>query len=215
MERNLEQEGPSPDRILYLLKTRGELSTGQLARRLGMTAMGCRLHLKRLQEQGLVACRAEKGQVGRPAQRWNLLPAAAQRFPESYGELAVEILQDVQLALGSKAVEQLLQQRLQRQLRQYGERLQDKNSTAEKVRALAAMRNEEGYMARAEQVEGHWQLIEDHCPICVAAESCQGLCQTEEQLFQQLLGPEAKVKRVEHLLQGARRCRYQVEILSV
>ena len=75
---------------------------------------------------------------------------------------------------------------------------------------LAQLRAAEGYMARVEEDGQDWLLIEDHCPICAAAQSCQGFCRSELQLFQEVMGREAVVRREEHLLAGARRCVYRV-----
>ena len=47
-----------------------------------------------------------------------------------------------------------------------------RTNLAERVRRLAAIREREGYMARAEK-DGHdWLLIEDHRPICSGARRC-------------------------------------------
>ena len=61
------------------------------------------------------------------------------------------------------------------------------------------------------QAEGeNWLLIESHCPICVAAQACQGFCRSELQVFQTALGDSATVERIEHLISGDRRCVYRV-----
>ncbi|HCH71276.1 MAG TPA: MarR family transcriptional regulator, partial [Ochrobactrum sp.] len=74
---------------------------------------------------------------------------------------------------------------------------------------LAAFRSAEGYMADAEkQEDGSWLFIENHCPICAAADACQGFCRAELQVFRAVLGPDVSVNRTEHILAGARRCAY-------
>jgi predicted ArsR family transcriptional regulator len=89
------------------------------------------------------------------------------------------------------------------------------------------VRTVEGYMAevlpeRAEAVaaggdddadadgEPGFLLIEHHCPICEAAESCQGLCRGELELFRTVLGDDVSVERVQHLMAGDLRCTYRV-----
>ena len=56
----------SAERILFLLKTRAPLTASDLARDLGITAMGVRQHLARLEADGLVAFADERKSVGRP-----------------------------------------------------------------------------------------------------------------------------------------------------
>ncbi len=66
-------------------------------------------------------------------------------------------------------------------------------------------------MAEASRDEsGALILIENHCPICVAARACQKLCRSELEVFQAVLGPDVEIKRFEHILKGARRCAYRI-----
>ncbi len=65
-------------------------------------------------------------------------------------------------------------------------------------------------MAEVERVEDGYLLHENHCPICVAATSCQGFCKSELRLFQEVLGEQAEVKRESHIVSGARRCTYRI-----
>ena len=75
----------------------------------------------------------------------------------------------------------------------------------------ARIRREEGYMAEWTRAEdGALLLVENHCPICAAARTCQGLCRDELSLFREILGDDVEVERTEHLLSGARRCAYRV-----
>lgn len=49
-------------------------------------------------------------------------------------------------------------------------------------------------------------FIENHCPICAAAQACMGFCRSRLELFRQVLGEGVRVEREEHILLGARRC---------
>jgi predicted ArsR family transcriptional regulator len=73
------------------------------------------------------------------------------------------------------------------------------------------MRTDEGYMAEVQaQADGSFLLIEKHCPICVAAVACTGLCGKELEVFQAVLGQDVMIERTEHMVVGARRCAYRV-----
>ncbi len=50
---------------------------------------------------------------------------------------------------------------------------------------------------------GSYLLVENHCPICAAANACQGFCATELDLFRSVLGPEVHIERVELRFAGA------------
>jgi predicted ArsR family transcriptional regulator len=80
-----------------------------------------------------------------------------------------------------------------------------------KLSELAFVRTEEGYMAEVrDEGDGNYLLVENHCPICAAANACQGFCTTELELFRSILGPGVKVERVEHIVSGDKRCAYRV-----
>ena len=53
-------------------------------------------------------------------------------------------------------------------------------------------------------------LVEHHCPIAEAARACTGLCQSELELFQRVLGDDVVVERTQHLMAGDMRCAYRV-----
>ena len=67
-------------------------------------------------------------------------------------------------------------------------------------------------MAEVIATDGGWQLTEHHCPICAAAETCQGFCDSELDVFQQALGTGYQVTRTEHLLSQGERCRYEIKL---
>ncbi|MEO1084710.1 MAG: MarR family transcriptional regulator, partial [Acidobacteriota bacterium] len=84
-------------------------------------------------------------------------------------------------------------------------------SLAEKVTRLAELRDAEGYMAESrEEADGGFLLLENHCPICAAATTCQALCRSELEIFRAALGPGVTVERQEHILAGTRRCAYRI-----
>jgi predicted ArsR family transcriptional regulator len=93
----------------------------------------------------------------------------------------------------------------------YRKELSQRRSVAGKLAALADIRSREGYMAScSEQPDGTFLFIEDHCPICAAAATCQTLCRSELAIFRKVLGERLVVERVDHILAGARRCAYRV-----
>jgi predicted ArsR family transcriptional regulator len=93
----------------------------------------------------------------------------------------------------------------------YGKRIKPGDSLQKKLQELAKVRTEEGYMAAVRpDGQGSFLLIENHCPICAAANACQGFCATELDLFRSVLGPGVTVERAEHIISGDHRCVYRV-----
>lgn len=196
------------DRILYLLKTKGPQTASQLAKRLDVTSMAVRQHLAALGD--LVDHEDERRGVGRPRKLWRVTNQADDAFPDSHGELAVGMLAAMRAAFGEEGLERLVAERTRAQTRAYKARMPDA-PLDKRVAALTRIRKDEGYMAEWRRTrDGALLLVENHCPICAAAEFCQGLCAGELKLFRAVLGRGVKVERTEHILDGARRCVYRI-----
>ncbi|HEX7313876.1 MAG TPA: metalloregulator ArsR/SmtB family transcription factor [Pyrinomonadaceae bacterium] len=214
MTRETRQTGERKTRraIVKLLKTEGPLGSAQLAERLGLTAMAVRLHMYALQEEGMVSAEDRPVPVGRPAKSWRLTREADRHFPEAYAELSVALIDAMQETFGAEGLGRVLASRCSRQQAEYAKRIRPKDSLEKRLNDLARVRTEEGYMAevRAEEEGGGFLLVENHCPICAAANACQGFCSTELDLFRTVLGPGVEVERVEHIVSGDHRCAYRV-----
>jgi len=197
--------------IVHLLKQEGAMDAMQLASRLHLSAMAVRLHLYALQSQQLVSYEEQPRPVGRPAKLWQLTPAANHLFPEGYAELTLSLLGSIGKAFGKAGLERLLTLRTRDQVAAYRERMTEARSLRQRLKALAAIRTDEGYMADVKpQPGGAFLLVENHCPICAAATACTGLCAKELEVFQSVLGDDIAITRTEHIVAGARRCAYRV-----
>src|ERR671929_1032265 len=143
-------------RIVKLLKTDGPLGSAQLAERLGLTAMAVRLHLYALQSEGLVTSEDRPSPVGRPARFWRLTREAARHFPEAYAELSVALIDAMQETFGAEGLERVLASRCARQRADYAKRIRAADPLEKRLKELAQVRTEEGYMAevRAEDEGG-------------------------------------------------------------
>jgi predicted ArsR family transcriptional regulator len=198
-------------RVLYALKATGPQTADAIARRLGFTPTAARQHLDRLLSEALVQFADRRRGIGRPARLWSLTAKGHGRFPDNHAGLSLELLRAAGKAFGAHGLARLIAEREKAMERLYQARLAGAAGLAGRLRRLAVQRSEEGYMAAVERkTDGSFLLKENHCPICVAAKACQGLCRSELDLFQRLLAPEAEVERVEHIIAGARRCAYRI-----
>lgn len=200
------------EHILYLLKTRGEQTATVLGELLGMTMMGARQLLLSLEQQQLVYSRKKAQGRGRPKLFWSLTDKGHGRFPDRHADLTLSLISGVQQALGQDAMEQLIAVREKQSLQDYQDHLKQHQTLRDKIIALADIRSQEGYMANMKEDEEGFLLVENHCPICVAAQACQGFCRSELSIFRQCLG--ADVERIEYMLEGARRCAYRIKPLT-
>lgn len=205
----------SQEKILHQIKRLGPQSAKDLSIRLDMTTMGVRQHMALLEEQSLVTTTPPEPQKrGRPVARWQLTDEGHARFPDTHAQMTVELIASVRDLLGEQALDKIITDRAAKTHDGYVTALSKQHSLGEKLAELAKLRSAEGYMAEVEALEnGHYRLAENHCPICIAASSCQGFCRTELQSFQDLFEGMAEVVREDYLLEGARRCSYLIKPL--
>ena len=89
------------EKILQLLKTKGQLTSQQLADLLALTMMGARKHLLNLAEQGLVTAdtahpeAANANHRGRPQQYWRLTKTGHQYFPDRHADVSLQLIDGV------------------------------------------------------------------------------------------------------------------------
>ncbi|RYX91994.1 MAG: transcriptional regulator [Comamonadaceae bacterium] len=212
--QNFDNSAPIPtsDRILFLIKSKGPVSTARLAQVLDMTPEAARQQVQKLVTSGQLEGRQEAvSGVGRPRQIWVLTEAGNRRFPDTHAQLTAQLIGSVRQIFGEEGLDRLIAQRESDAQAVYRETCTGR-TVPERLEQLAAIRTQEGYMTRVERDGGDWMLIEDHCPICVAARTCQGFCRSELQLFQDVVGQEATVTREQHLLSGATRCAYRITL---
>jgi len=203
-------EGKTRRALVRLLKSEGAMNSARLARRLKLTPMAVRQHLYQLQNEKLVTAEERRVPLGRPAKFWTLTREADRLFPDAYAELSVSLLNAVDVALGSGGVEKVLASRCAAQRGAYAKRIDPSAPLEKKLRELAKIRTEEGYMAEVHRDRDGYVFIENHCPICAAAQACQGFCSTELELFRSVLGPGTSIGRAEHIISGDRRCVYRI-----
>ncbi len=197
--------------ILNLLKVQGQQPAVDLAAQLEVSPMAIRQHLQVLQDEELVTYTEQRQPVGRPLKLWRLTAKAMELFPDRHGELTQGLLEGIVAVFGESGLEALIADRTHRQIELYTTLLDRDVTWQAKVVALAGVRTNEGYMAEAvEESTDVWLLSENHCAIAIAAQTCAAFCRSEGAVFQTLLGSDVQIDRVEHLLNGDRRCAYRI-----
>jgi predicted ArsR family transcriptional regulator len=201
---------PTSDRLLILLKTRGPQTAVELGAALGITDEAARQQLVKLSSEDFVEASMENRGVGRPKQIWNLTAAGHERFPNTHADLTVQLISTIRDVLGEEALDRLITAREKETLANYRAAMKGAASLEERVARLAAIRDREGYMCEMSKDADGYLLIENHCPICAAANACQGFCRAELRTFKKVLGKDANVTREEHIVSGDRRCAYRI-----
>lgn len=209
LENTSEIKQSVAERLLLLLKTRGQLQASDAGHILGTSGEAARQQFVKLAKEGLVESQAVAQGVGRPAQFWQLTSQGHARFPDAHADLTVQLLALIRTELGDEALDKLISSREALTRNAYHQAMDGAATLEERLQRLSVIRTREGYMADWQQEEdGSYLLVENHCPICAAAAACQGFCRAEREVFSATL--QANVERTEHILQGARRCAYRI-----
>lgn len=211
-KRVLRMSETTVDRILFRLKTRGPESIAALSEAFGVTTEAVRQLLVKLEADGLVTFEDQRAGRGRPKRLWRLTDAGHGRFPDRHSDLTVGLLDAVRAEFGEAGLDRLIARREADQRAAYAQATAGAAGLEARVAKLVELRDREGYMAEWQREEdGSLLLIENHCPICAAAAKCQNLCRSELAVFQEALGQDVVVERVDHVLAGGRRCAYRVK----
>ncbi|TWF41293.1 transcriptional regulator [Chitinophaga polysaccharea] len=201
---------PDNDRAIWILKTKGPQALCVVAEELKITMEGARFQLLKLANEGLVEASTEAKGRGRPKQIWSLTEAGHARFPDRHQDLATRLLCTMSSTLSPEKMGEVLRATAQGIVEKYREALKDSKDLESKVRVLADLRKRDGYMAEFQKEGDSFLLIENHCPIRAAAKCCQWFCQSEQEMFTEVLGKKAHITRTEHLPSGQRRCVYRI-----
>ena len=198
------------NRFLMLLKTRGALTASAIAQELGMTKEGARLQLLKYTEEGLIEAANESGGVGRPKQFFSLTASGHDKFPDTHAELTVKLINTIRNTLGDNALQSIMDANEQTGRDKYMLELAAFDTLEERIAKLTEIRSREGYMAEYSKDEDGYLFVENHCPICAAATSCQGFCSGELNVFRFVLGEKVAINRLDHIVSGDRRCSYRI-----
>ncbi|MDQ3737894.1 MAG: transcriptional regulator [Actinomycetota bacterium] len=198
--------------VLYSVRRSGDATAEDVASDLGITVSGARQQLTALAERQLVEA-AElarpAGLRGRPQLSYHVTELGDALFPKAYGALTNELLgylddEDEQV------VDRLFQRRREHRILAAQRRLRPARSLWAKVSELARILDEDGYLASAERLgRDHFHLVEHNCAIASVARRYGQACSSEIEFIRAVL-PEATVKRVSHMVEGARNCGYEI-----
>ncbi len=174
---------------------------------------GARQHLTSLVEHGLVDAaeiRDDPHRRGRPRLTYHVTAMGDLLFPKAYGALTNELLGYV-ADTDPDAVDRLFERRRNHRIEAAHARLAGCRSLAAKIAELTAILDEDGYLASFEQLgRDHFVVVEHNCAIAAVANRYGQACTSEIEFIRAVL-PEADVTRISHMVNGDRRCAYDIK----
>jgi predicted ArsR family transcriptional regulator len=197
-------------KILYYLKVMKLAGLKDLSKVMKISRMAVHKHLSDLQDRRLVESAEIRKGVGRPTMQYSLTSTGKTAFPKSYGEIATHALDYVEKKMGKDAVESVLRERQKELIEKYSISMKDMKFN-EKVKELARIRDEEGYIAESkkDRKRNSHTLLEYNCPIIMIAEKHWEACSIETELFEHVL--DAKVEVTHRAAKGDSICKFLIK----
>jgi predicted ArsR family transcriptional regulator len=199
--------------ILVQLRREGPSSPEHLAIALHASRTGVLQQLRSLESAGLVDRQTVRHGVGRPRHLYDVTPTAQVAFPSNYDALAAGLIAAIGAVGGDELVSEVFDVRRQIIVDQVRSRLDERlppNASLEaRVRELAVIQDEQGYLSNAEvAADGTLRLRQCNCAIFGVAAQSTSPCDAELELFREVLG--ADVVRETHIASGDRSCTYRI-----
>jgi predicted ArsR family transcriptional regulator len=200
---------PTQRRVLEAVKRRGEATADELATTLEISASAVRQHLAALRSAGLIEARQERGNTGRPADRYRATMRAEPLFVGA-DALSIELLELVEDE-HPELVDRVFDRRRQRLVDEAEGHLAG-TTIEERVARVTELLDAQGYLCDWERLDGdHFRINLHNCAIWAVASRFRKACASELEFLQGVL-PDASVQRVTHKTSGAHTCGYDIAV---
>jgi len=205
MKSNLEI---NDRRFLEHLHRLGPSSVQQICQELNITATAVRQRLVRLQNLDLVARDVVHAKRGRPHHTYYVTHAGRRHLGDNYESLAPILWAGIMAIEESDVRQRVLGHIRVEMVHRYGRHIDASSGLADRVEQLRSALEAEGYQVESDHSQGLPILRETNCPYLELAETDQGICELECDVFADVL--HAEVQRTTHCLDGSYCCEFQV-----
>ena len=193
--------------ILNTLKRTKGLSVNQLVVKMKMSYMGIKQHCLTLERDGYLDTWRRPQKMGRPEMVYRLTRRTHDLFPSESNQFTLELLQSIKEIHGPNGPEKLLFNVFERKAIVLKAKVKGE-TVAERAKALARIRENEGFMSQfiIEESEGGPQILECHSPLLNLLDQYPIIGRLEGDLFEALLG--TRVRREESRASGLYECAF-------
>lgn len=197
------------ERILNILKQRGEATVNELSDELELTTVTIRHHLDTLRTEGFIAApfvRHRKA-PGRPQHVYTLTDDAGVLFPRKYQELANLLLEEMESFLSPEEMDQIME----RIGEQTAARVTFPDGVAfeDRLTTIVDFMDDEGYMASwFQRADDTYEIRVANCPYEKVARRHGEICTMDWTFLSRLLGPSLEC--VDESAHSEHHCTYVV-----
>ena len=196
--------------LLVELKRAAGLGARELAARVRLSLTAVRHHLKELEADQVVRHERLHHGVGAPSFVYRLTDRGEALFPRRYREALTQVLQSVADRDGRDAAVRLLETHFDALKDEAGLRMAriPAPDPAARMRVVAEVLSEAGYMAEGTATFCCGTLIERNCALHEVAERFPEICALETRMLSEAL--QGSVERRTHIISGCGACEYKV-----
>jgi len=197
--------------VLRIVQRLGSASVKDLESGMGVTTTAVREQVAHLLREGFLQATRVRGDIGRPFYVYSLTAKAQDLFPKDYATLARLLLEETLTMHGQEGLRALLNN----VSRRMAQKLHDSTQVSElsqKLLGLVASLGETGMDVSMVSVEssGGYILKAHSCPYFDVARSHREICEMEQEMMAELLGPGVTVELSSRIVEGACACDFHV-----
>ena len=195
-------------RILEIIKMRGQATVNELTRELGLTAVTIRHHLDVLYRDGLIGPPQilRKAGPGRPQHVYRLAGETEELFPKKYDRLTDALLEELEARMSPEELDAVINGVAERMARQ----VSAEGDLGTRLGALMEFLNGLGYLATAQEEEGGYRIVVANCPYERVARRHGLPCKVDVRLIALVTGVEPE--RVQQIATGDEHCVYRLAL---
>ena len=194
--------------IILQVKRAQPLTAKELGDVFGVSANAVRRHLKELEAEGLIVYGREQRGTGAPTYAYRLSAGGEALFPKQYEQTLTRLIGHVIDRGGKDAAIAVVEEQyadLRRRLRG----TEDGSTPFDRLKTVAGVMEEAGFMAESSEEDGEVRLSVHNCVLHAVANCLPEVCDTELQFLKEVLG--ARVERKKHIMNGCNACEYAID----
>jgi DeoR family suf operon transcriptional repressor len=194
--------------ILLEMKKAQPLTAKELADIFGVSANAVRRHLKELEAESLIQYGREQRGAGAPTYAYRLSRDGEALFPNQYEQALTRLIGHVVDREGRDAAIAVVEEQYADLRRQLGGVVPGV-TPLDRLRMLAGVMEDAGFMAESSERGGKITLRVQNCALHAVANCLPEVCDTELRFLEDVL--DAQVERKTHIMSGCNACEYAVD----
>jgi len=198
--------------VLRLIQRQGSASIKDLEAALGVTTTAVREQVDRLLREGFLQATRVRGEIGRPYYVYSLTPKAQELFPKDYATLALLLLEETLSIHGQEGLRMLLN-RVSRRMADKFEGQAHGQELSQKLLGLVAGLGDLGMevsMLPVGEQGDDFILKTATCPYFEVARNHREICDMEQEMMAELLGPGVGIHLSSCIIDGKHACEFHV-----